>query len=251
MKKILATTIFAFLCVSFSFSGTASNFDHGIVVGSDAQESLLINSVGEGDLGVIGDAEVYGGIRVSSGILRVPEFFLNIAAAANTTFRNASEVSTLASATTAWTLAEVDYTDVIEPRNVVAIITYTAGGDTTTCTTAANIVGKDLRGNAVTERIVFSTNVGTGVYAYSTITSITVEKATMTAVMYNPLISIGTGVKIGLSNDMIWESDIVKVVGDSVPDTGYTLNKVYNTITFTTAPDGNHSYKVWTRPQQR
>lgn len=178
----------------------------------------------------------------------IDQVWLAPATASATVFKSAVSVSSasLVTGSTAWTLAVADFGDIVSPRNVVAKLTYSAGTSTTTASAVLFISGYNQEGAATTESITFSTitTQGVGNVAWSSITSMTVAGYSGNNVDANVLISIGNGVQMGLVDNVSSSADIIKVLENGAVSTTYTVNYLYDTITFATAPNSSNNKEV-------
>lgn len=222
-----------------------TRFPDGLSVASQTQEASATKSVGSGNLFVAGSLEVAG------GLVNVSEIFFDIPTASSITYIDGNNVigtistTTLVSNGTSFALANTDYSNTADPRNVVAVVSLDAGTSTTTVVGSLIISGVDARGNSTTETISISTTSAVGNKAWSSITSMTVSVTSISPTnSANAHISIGTGDKIGLSNDIASASDVIKVNEGGTATTGYTLSTTYNTITFVNAPNSSRDYRV-------
>lgn len=175
------------------------------------------------------------------------DVFMDVPTASTSSVLNAVTISTtsLAAGTTTYALALGDYTDVILPRNVTVDVDFATGKATTTVSGTLTIIGKNQFGRSVNETIAVSTNTATGNVAFSTITSLVYTAFTITGASEdNILLTVGTGVKIGLSNNITSTANFIKVIEDGATSTTYVGNATYNTIQFASAPDGSKDYQV-------
>ena len=173
--------------------------------------------------------------------------YLDVAAQSATAYCSfAISTTALVSGTTTLTLAAGDFTNTITARNIVAKIGFATGAATTTVVGSLTVTGVNARGIATTSSIAISTTTATGVTAWRSITSIAVTVTSITgrANSENALIQIGSGNAIGLLNDVVSASDVVKVIEAGAVTTTYTVNTDYDTITFVNAPDGSKDYQV-------
>ena len=128
------------------------------------------------------------------------------------------------------------------PRNLVLTIT-----DADTSITGIQITVSGIRANGK-----YDTETSTSITgevlskAWAYIDSITVDSIAggVAAIDY---LDIGWGDKFGLSGSVYSNTDIYKVNINNVNSltTSQTINTIYNTIVFTTAPDGTNDYQVW------
>ena len=173
----------------------------------------------------------------------------DIAAASATAFDSGQAISTttLVGGTTTLTLAAGDYTDIIQPRNVVAIVDFAVGAATTSATGTLVITGINSIGTTTTETLTVSTNSATGNVAWRSITSCawTITSVSGRVDSDDALLKLGSGTKIGLPVDIIDTDDVKKCIEAGSLTTTATLNAAYNTITFVNAPDGSKDYQLW------
>lgn len=163
--------------------------------------------------------------------------------------------STLLAAATTWTSVNSDITQNAYPRNVVAVIVSSAA-DTADITITGSLVvtGLDSKGIATTDTLTISTNSATGNVAFSTMSSVALTVTACSGGVATELnVSIGTGVKIGLANNIVAVSDIYKITIDRVdsPNASQTINVTYDTIDFTTDPNSSRDYDAWLKHKTR
>jgi hypothetical protein len=209
-----------------------------------------------------------GKVISANGILNAKETFIDIPTASSSTFANTITknfvIATLVASGTSYTLAAGDYSDMVFPRTVVAVIqsSNTATITNTSGTGVLTITGVNARGGAVTEVLALSTTTAESYNAFSSITSFTITLST--AIMTGGTsakvgIGIGTGTGIGLSNDLGLVNGNVYHITDA--GTGYTLaafitagglvSSTYDTINFVNAPNGSNDYNVWYKQVSR
>ena len=248
MRRIFLSIVPILILSGYVFAGTIptrTGDQNGMFIGSETDQynAGLQTGIGEGELGVAYPA--FNPMVVYSA----PE------AASATAYKSvAISTATLKANGTAWTLAKGDYTDVITPRNLVFSATFAAGGSTKTINCIATVVGKNQRGESISSSISFSTTTGTGLSAFSTITSvsITCSAATNDKLSSTVTLRMGSGVAIGVPADLKAVGEVLKVIENkALVTTGYTLSLVYDTITFAAAPDGTKNYIMYLKPVKR
>ena len=176
--------------------------------------------------------------------------------ASQTAYFNFSvSTATIIAAATTYTLANADYTDVITPRNLVIISSVNAGA---TYSGTALVTGVNAVGEATTETITVSTNstvYGTGLVAWSTVTSVkfTSTATTATAMKFQ----IGSGNALGLPCKLTSSTtEVLKVIENKalISPSSYSVNfstVTYNTYTPTAVSDGSKNYIIYLRPSIR
>lgn len=248
LKKIVSFLLPMLFVYSFAFAGTPDpdRFGHtgGVFIGTLTQERTANITIEQGNLGIGGKLDV------QSGILNVHETFIDIAAASQTAYCDVDiSTATLIAATTTQTLANADYTDIITPRNVTAVVTFDTGVATTTVTGTLTVTGTTTRGTSTTESITVSTTSATGNIAWRTITSLawSITAISGRADSTEASLQVGSGNKIGLSNDITAAGDVYKVIatGALESSSSYTLSTTYDTIDFSDDPDGSSDYEVY------
>ena len=220
-------------------TGTSTGDSGGLVVGTE---------VDQGTFTVTG-----GQLWVTNPTFDPPVVYVAPATASATAYKvlNISSATIMAAATT-WTLANANYTDMITPRNLVFVSSAATTNTAQVMSLSALVTGKNQRGEATTETIAFSTTTGTGSVAWSTVTSVKITATTVgTGADTNITIDMGSGVKIGLPADLNTSGEVLKVIENAALSTTYTLNVIYDTITFAAAPDSTKHYQVWLRPRMR
>lgn len=172
--------------------------------------------------------------------------YIDVAAASATAYKNTTvSTATLVAAATTFTLANADYTDIITPRNIVAVISFAHGGATSTVTGTLVAYGYNNLGQYTTETLTISTNSATGSVAWRTITSYLLTITAISGASTDAAVNIGSGVKIGLPLDVLASNDIVKCIEGGALTTTFTVDSTYNSITFVNAPNGTNDYQVW------
>ena len=188
-----------------------------------------------------------GVLTVGNGIVNVKQEFIAPAAKAETAVLSiALTTGTFVGSTTTATA----FTIPAVCRNLVVKSTFTLFSGTATTTGYLVISGNDARGEAQTETINFSTATGTGVKAWSSITSLTAIVSAYT-VGVSPTVQvagihIGTGDVLGLSNAISAYTDVYKIVETAVDVTpsASNISATYNTFTPADVPDGTSNYEV-------
>lgn len=171
----------------------------------------------------------------------------NLPVASTASILNAITISTqsLTANTTTYLLLDADYTDIVFPKNVVINVDFATGKATTTVAGTLLITGLNQFGRTTTETISVTTTTATGSVAWSTITSLVYSGFTISGSSEaDILLSVGTGEKIALTNNVRQSADFIKVIEAGATSTSYTPNYTYNTITFASAPDGSKDYYV-------
>ncbi len=249
MKKILLALVLSSILGIVSYAAIGDIASWGTNTGGD--NALTVDSSGntnvKGALAVTGAATFDSTITASAGFMNYTQTFIDPATASATAYDTASiSTTTLVAGATTLTLANGDYTDMIHPRNVVAVIDFATGIATTTVAGTLLITGVNTRGTASTESLTVSTNSATGSVAWSTITSLvwTITSVTGRESAENANLKLGSGVKMGIDNDVTAAADITKVIEAGSLTTTYTLNTTYDTISFVTAPNGSNDYTV-------
>lgn len=242
MKKIVIALIAPLVFGSIALAEpTRFGSDNGVVIGGQSDQGTV--TVGAGQL------------FVTNPTLNAPVIYLAPATASATAYENATSISTttLVAGATTLTLANADYTDIITPRNVVAVVSFAVGKATTTVAGTLLVTGKNQRGESATETLTVSTTSATGSVAWSTITSLkwTITSITGRVDTDNALLDVGSGTKIGLPANLNASTEVLKVIENGSLTTTYTLSTTYDTITFVNAPDGSKNYQVWLKPQMR
>ena len=159
---------------------------------------------------------------------------------------HAIDTTTLTGATTAYTLALGDITDIILPRNLVVDASFSTGEATTTVTGSMVIAGMDQFGISATETLAVSTNSATGAVAWSTLLSLTFSDFVISGASTGTInLSVGTGNKIALMNNIRTSGDVLKVIEAGATSTSYVLNTTYDTIDFATDPDASNDYYTY------
>ena len=252
MKKITYAIIAILLFNGLSYA-SATRFDGRVMIGTEAEAAAAAVATGVGDL-YVADA-----LEVTGGIVNAPEVFFDIPTASTIAYINGGagtsgtvSTTTLVAAGTSYTLALGDYSNTGDPRNITCQIWFEAGASTTAVVGTLSIIGTDQRGNAVTESMSVSTTAAAGNYAYSSITSMALSVTSISPIAGNVAwVNIGTGVKIGLANNLTSTADILKVNEGTAATTTYTANTTYNTITFVNAPNATREYKVTYKVRSR
>ena len=195
-----------------------------------------------GDLKVGGYATVNGGVTASGGLINVKQDWIAPAAASTTAYISADTVEPSTSTPIVYSLELASYTMPATSRNIVAQV----GGDATSFTGTLTIVGKNTRGHRAVEYINISTTSAAGDIAWSVVDSLTIETSTFTSSGTEVDISIGTGDKLGLINDISAVSDVFKIVEDGafVAVSGDRINFMHSTFTPATATNGKNNYEV-------
>ncbi|MGA2875357.1 MAG: hypothetical protein ABSE82_07435 [Nitrososphaerales archaeon] len=238
MKKLL---LLALALVSLSAivyaepTYTGGNGNNGFVIGSKNQMKATALTPTEGQLMVINPT------FNQQMVFSAPE------AASQSAYMTVSVATmTLVAGATTFPLANGTYTNTITPRNLVIVSTAPA---TAAVVGSAFVQGVDCMGIARSETISVSTNVATGVWAYSSVTSVTF---TITSINNLPVsLQIGSGNAIGVPAMLDSTSEILKVIENKALSTSYTYSTTYNTITFAAAPDGTKNYIVYAMPKMR
>lgn len=172
----------------------------------------------------------------------------NLPAVSTAAILNSVSITTtsLVANTTTYTLSAGDFTDIVFPRNITADCAFATGEATTTVAGILTITGKNQFGNATTESVLVSTNAVAGNVCWATITSLQFSGFTISgASESNISLSVGTGLKIALSNNIESTADAIKVIEAGATSTTYTLNATYDSISFASAPNGTNDYYVY------
>jgi hypothetical protein len=244
MKKALFTTFIVMLAITAGYCGGSSvqKWNYNV---PDALFSIDSNN----NLSFASGT----GLVVADGIVNTPQLWIGVPAKDTDTIKAATiSTATLVAGATVWTTAAGDLSAMIVPRNITTQASFIVGTATSTFTGTLAVVGIGAKGQAVTETIAVTTNSATGVEAYSTITSATL---TTTAIVSgdaaNAYISIGTGDKLGLANNISAVTDVYKIIEgidstqENVAATSTNINTTYDTFTPTDVPDGTDGYMVW------
>jgi hypothetical protein len=173
---------------------------------------------------------------------------IDLPAATTTSILATTSISTatLVASGTSYTLISGDITDVVFPRNLTVDVSFDSGESTTTVSGTLVITGNNQFGKSTTEGIAISTNSATGAVGWSTITQVAFSNVTISgASEANAKLSIGTGNKIALSNNIQNTSDFLKVIEAGSTSTTYTGTTAYDTIAFATDPDGSNDYYIY------
>lgn len=217
MKNIFFCILALFIFASISFAGnTKSNFIYNL-----PNDVCLVNIIDNWEnLPAVSTAAILNSVSITT-------------------------TSLVASATT-YSLENGDFTDIVFPRNITADCAFATGEATTTVIGTLTITGKNQFGIATTESIAMSTNAVAGNVCWSTITSLEFNDFTISgASVSNIVLSVGTGLKIALSNNIESAIDIIKVIESGAASTTYILNTTYDSIYFASAPNGTNDYYVY------
>lgn len=197
----------------------------------------------------------FGAIYISSGILSVADFWLDIPTSSSSSWRTNGYFAT----TTTLLAAGTYYTssDLIQPetpRNVIITSSFTVGFATSVLGGVLTINGVDSVGRSRTEQISFTTNTGTGFVPWAIISSATIVFSTVSPNLGNPQagVYIGYGNRIGLTNDLVNPGYVYKVTDSNanIATNLIGINESYDTVIFTNAPNGSRDYKVWYRAER-
>jgi len=174
-------------------------------------------------------------VQQSKGYVDVATFGgLAIAVASGTSAHAA--ISTAAVITTAITNPDIARV----PRIVGAGADHDATGNVV-------IIGKDVRGNTVSQSIALNSNTAVdGTKAIKSMTSI--DTTGVTGLDATATVTVGYGVAIGLGRLQTFIAPLVSTT-DGVADTLPTITKSstdisLNTVTFATAPNASHVYSL-------
>lgn len=250
--RIISALLLMFMTAMLHADGSTqrTGTDSGFWVGNEAQQEGY--SFDGGQMGVY------------DPLFSPPMVWIDPAAASQTAYMNLAiaaspaNITVLMAGTSAYSLANGDYTDTITPRNVVLIASCTPAG--ATCSGYATITGKDMWNKTQTEVISFSTNTtvyGTGNRAWSSITSwVPVVTSTGNVAITSIAFQLGSGNKLGMSAVITSTStEIVKVIsaGAVVGKGSYPtmFNTTYNTYTPASVPNGTNDYTVYAIPKKR
>lgn len=146
------------------------------------------------------------------------------------------------------TTAVVTTTGITNP-DVPRVLSVVEGGATHTATGNVVIAGTDIRGNAITDTITLNGNTTVnGAKAFKTVTSI--DTTGVTGIGAASTVQVGIAAKLGL--DRLYDVDAgIKCTVDKALDTLTALtydavNISGNFYTPTTAPNGVHTYRLYT-----
>lgn len=193
-----------------------------------------------------GDVIMTGQLQNTSGVVNVKQEF--VAPVAKSTF-SVREISISTASLVGSTTTTGGITQPAACRNIRIVAAFGTSTATSTITGSSVLTGYDARGESQTETISFSTTTGTGVKAWSKISSFVTTISTYTTatgVESTCKISIGTGDTLGLNNDITSYTDVYKIVETQadVTPTSSNISATYNTYTPADVPDGTSNYEV-------
>lgn len=255
-NKLFLATLFL-LGAGYVFAGVPSSenvrYDQAGYQRQDNSYALRITSSGHifGENAAenrLGDPTYpWGGLVVASGVVNAKDYFSDLTTASTSAYRaNGFTISTTTLLASGTTFAAADFSaNGNWPRNIV--LQGTAAATTQNFFATATVTGINGLGLNDSESILFSTTSAAGNVAWSRVDSISVVSSSVSALAANIIITVGTGVKIGLSNAIGNAGNIYKLVeaGSNVAPASATISTTYNTITFVSAPDGSKDYDVW------
>lgn len=270
LKKLSFMALSLMLFSGVAFSATADNDDVGSdVVGYTVSDVYvtritsnghILNQSGTGQLG--SPNYPWKKIYTSSGITNHNELFVDLAAKSKLSILQSLVISSaqLVSGGTTWITG--DFTQPVVPRNIVVVTSISVDGvgmTTVTVTGTALVYGTDSLGRLASETLtVVSTAdaaAGRGNIAFASISSITVRLTVLSTAGITGLaaaqhqICIGSSDKIGFANDISTESDVYHVIEAGVNTVTSVINAIYDTITFSSAPNGSDEKQVWYKQQ--
>lgn len=211
-------------------------------------------------------------IYVDSGIVNMGEYFVDLQAGTSDEYRVvgfAISTTNVISQTSTYYSADMSTYAPSVPRNIV-VYSSAAGIGRTTTTISGNlyVFGIDAQGKANSETIYFSTRtpgelggmtfssnstpagIGVGNVAWASISSFTISVTSYTQSItdqnYNFIFRIGTGFKIGLTNNLTNASDIyyASELSSPVSYTSLSVDTVNDTVKFNRDPDGINDYVI-------
>lgn len=192
-------------------------------------------------------------LNVSSGIVNLQQFFLDLPSADSDSYRTGTggiRVTTT-NLVVGITSTTTNFTQPVYGRNIIIFSSFTTGTDTTTVTGNAIVIGTDTTGKINRETISFSTTETSGVgnIAWTYVSSITFSATAISSATGDAFLFVGTGNRIGLNNNISAATDIYKLIeagADVRPEAAnVSINPTYETIDFATNGDGSNDYSVY------
>jgi hypothetical protein len=258
MRKLLILSMFLTLGViqhSGILSAEMTRSPNGITVGSQAQETdnMTITS-GDGQLFVNGEIECY------TGIILLPEYFSDVPTADTDAVKNSGAIA-VATARAGKFYGLSDLTQPTYPRPITFRVDYLLGKTTAFVYTVVTATGTDIRGTYLSEVLsdpfaigeaIFSSNTLTTQACFATLGGFTVKAGTTSTPSTDQLwYDVGFSSQVGLSNDLVAATDIVRVKEATAITTTYRTDIIYNKMSFVTAPDGSNDYTVWYKVRKK
>lgn len=196
-------------------------------------------------------------LEATSGILNVCDRFVDVPAASTSAWKSdylcyVSTVQLIAGATT-WTRAAGDIPNTYQGRNVVVQQSYVVGVASQVCEGTWGISGILVRTGAMGYEALTGTSTQVaGNEAWVVVDTITYTATKILDANTNVYFGIGTGVKLGLHNDIAASGDVLYLnEAGTYKATPAAVDTTYNTVTMNTAPNGTNDYDVWSKPRRR